>query len=262
MTHRVIAMLALAALLAGCGRTLPRITIGRRAETTPFVPAKVEQLASEIEMTVQRASRLSDEQAAEQVGTELEFGEEQVDPEVLLGAMEELEDDVPSLRELHVDTPEVVTAIRARQLRAPSVAEWKDRGCLGETEFGKLTYVTCQACEQDDVLAERLAFIIIKENRSRRVVFEALRDRNGWSTDRDRDIQHAFGAAHRELAAPTHYVEVDGQFVRQMEPAEMRANADDIPTIGRRSQNDQDWDQADIYEDEWATIPPRAIPPH
>lgn len=261
MTRRVICLTLALALCGSCAR-IPKVSIGRRGEPTRWDAAGLENLAFEIESLVVRSSTLPEDQIVQQVGTELEFGEEEVDPAVLTGALEDLEYEIPALAEWKIATPEVAAAIRARQLRAISLREWKKRGCLGESERGLLVYVACEPCEQDPVQGERLSFIIIKENRNRRGIYTALLRTHRWPNSRAEDVGHTFGRAHHDLALPTDYLEDNGQWVRQREPADARAQADAIPTIGRqrRSALEENWDDAQALEGEWESIPPRPIP--
>ena len=251
-------------LVCGCG-SAPKVTVGRRAEPEPWDAQRVRELALEMEAVVQRAAAQPEDEIVQQVSTELEFGEDEVDPAALMGAADDLSYEIPSLVGLHMDTPEVAGALRARQLRAGTVREWKNRGCLAENPEGKVQHVDCEATGEDPTAGDRLAFLVIKENRSRRTVYVALQKNNRWPGRRMTDIQSAFAEAMHEMAEPTDLVAADGGGWRQKEPGAtaraMAAEQESLAPAPRRSTSYQEnWEQAEVWDVDVHSVPPRAIP--
>ncbi len=257
---RLLAPCALA-LAAGCG-SLPRVTIGIRGEPQPWDPALVGQFALEIETAVARAARQSEDQIVQHVATELEFGEEEVDPAAVLGGGEDLIYEIPSLEALRLDPAKVVGAIRARQLRAAALREWKQRGCIGERQNGKAVHVPCNAGRKDAVLADRLSFLVIKENRNRTHVYDTLLRANRWRSRRGQEIRAIFAAAIRDVAAPADLFQEGADWVAKDPDAATRerATAPPAPRRVRPLHRPESWEDADVLEPDGDAPRSRVVP--
>lgn len=262
MRRGVLALALLVGIGTACGST-PKISVGRRPEAQPWNAQTVGRLALEIETIVAAAGRQDEGRIVEQVGTELEFGEEEVDPGALLGALEDLTYDAPTLVDLRVDSTEVAGAIRARQLRAPTLRHWKSRGCLGEGNQGKVVYVDCDAAREDPVLGDRLAFIVIKENRSRHTIYESLLNANAWPNSRLREVRAEFAQAIREVAEPVDLFQ-DGQGWAAKDPEAVREaeaeRAAAAPRPERPRRPRENWEEAEELDVEVGSVPARVVP--
>jgi uncharacterized protein YdbL (DUF1318 family) len=111
-----------------------------------------------------------------------------------------------------VDTrlPEVVKANASRRERRPALREWKNRGCMGETNQGMLVARPGDGCGPD------VPALIRAENADRRVIYEAfMKDNNIPASDRPR-VQSAFAKARQERSRPNDWVQLDdGQWARK-----------------------------------------------
>jgi uncharacterized protein YdbL (DUF1318 family) len=111
-----------------------------------------------------------------------------------------------------IDTrsPEVVKATQSRRERRPALREWKERGCLGETNQGLLEARTGEGCT-----AEALE-LMRAENADRLVIYQAfMKENNIPATDTDR-VRSAFAKARQERARPGDWVQLaDGQWVKK-----------------------------------------------
>jgi uncharacterized protein YdbL (DUF1318 family) len=111
-----------------------------------------------------------------------------------------------------IDTrsPEVVAANQSRRQRRPALREWKDRGCIGETNQG-----TAVARPGDGCGAE-VAALIRAENADRQVIYDAfMKDNKIPASDRSR-VQSAFAKARQERARANDWIQLeDGQWVRK-----------------------------------------------
>lgn len=111
-----------------------------------------------------------------------------------------------------VDTrsPEVVKANASRRERRPVLREWKNRGCIGETNQGTLVARPGDGCGPE------VATLIRDENADRRVIYDTfMRDNNIPAADRTR-VNTAFARARQERSRPNDWVQQDdGQWVRK-----------------------------------------------
>jgi len=104
--------------------------------------------------------------------------------------------------------PEVVQIIRRRQSRAPVVAEFKDKGYIGETARGLIKYVKNPDCRRDSRLHARVAYVILAENDDRWAMYEALADANGLSASGRKRVQSLFHQVRIDLAQPGHLIQL------------------------------------------------------
>jgi uncharacterized protein YdbL (DUF1318 family) len=111
-----------------------------------------------------------------------------------------------------IDTrsPEVVKASQSRRERRPELREWKNRGCMGETNQGTLVARPGEGCGPE------VATLIRAENADRRIIYDAfMKDNNIPAGDRPR-VQNAFAKARQERSRPNDWVQLeDGQWVRK-----------------------------------------------
>ncbi len=111
-----------------------------------------------------------------------------------------------------VDTrsPEVVKANESRRERRPVLREWKNRGCIGETNQGTLVARPGDGCGPD------VATLIRAENADRRLIYDAfMKDNSIPAADRPR-VNSAFARARQERSRPNDWVQLDdGQWVRK-----------------------------------------------
>jgi uncharacterized protein YdbL (DUF1318 family) len=107
-------------------------------------------------------------------------------------------------------SPKVVAASRSRRERRPALREWKNRGCIGETNQGVVVARPGEGC------GEEVAALIRAENADRRVIYDAFMEENNIpASDRTR-VQNAFAKARQERSRPNDWVQLDdGQWVRK-----------------------------------------------
>jgi len=106
------------------------------------------------------------------------------------------------------DVPEVVEIVERRQSRALVVAEFKDKGYIGETARGLIKYVRNPDCGRDSRLHARVAYLILAENNDRWAMYEALADANGLSASGRKRIQLLFHQVRIDLAQPGHLIQL------------------------------------------------------
>jgi uncharacterized protein YdbL (DUF1318 family) len=111
-----------------------------------------------------------------------------------------------------IDTrsPVVVKATESRRARRPELREWKNAGCIGETNQGLLVARPGNGCGSES------AALIRAENADRRVIYDAfMKDNNIPATDTVR-VQSAFAKARQERSRPNDWIQLeDGQWVRK-----------------------------------------------
>ena len=107
-------------------------------------------------------------------------------------------------------SPQVVSATEARRARRPTVREWKNRGCIGETNQGLVIARPGEGCGAE------AAALIRSENADRQVIYDAfLRENNISASDRPR-VQSAFAKARQERSRTNDWVQQDnGQWIRK-----------------------------------------------
>ena len=260
MTRRVI-LVAVGLITASCGTTGQGLRAGR-GEALPWDSRQVEQLSREVETLIADAARQSEDTIIARIGTELEFGEEKVDTSALAGGVNDLRDEVPSLKGFGLQPQDIAGAIRARQLRASTVREWKRRRCAGEGEQGKLVYVRCRACQDDSVLADQLSFIIIKENRNRQHVYDAVMTAARWPNRRMPQLRAIFAATIKELGEPADLFRGGDGWIAKVPGAVPKKLAQPAVTRDRRRRPvlSDSWEQGDVFDFDAVPVPPRAVP--
>jgi uncharacterized protein YdbL (DUF1318 family) len=111
-----------------------------------------------------------------------------------------------------IDTrsPEVTKATEARRQRRPELREWKNRGCIGETNQGFLVARPGDGCGGE------VANLIRAENADRQVTYDAFMKQNNIpATDTPR-VHNAFAKARRERARSNDWIQQDdGQWARK-----------------------------------------------
>lgn len=101
-----------------------------------------------------------------------------LEPLNLLFNAEQVRANVPALAELNVDNEVVVSAIRGRILRRPAVYELQQKGCVGEAHNGLLKNLKSRACAEDRAEKDRVANIVLMENRNRTTIYEQVAEAN------------------------------------------------------------------------------------
>jgi uncharacterized protein YdbL (DUF1318 family) len=111
---------------------------------------------------------------------------------------------------INTRSPEVVKAGQSRRERRPALREWKNRGCIGETNQGTLVARPGDGCGPE------VAALIRAENADRQVIYEAfMKDNSIPAADRPR-VQNAFAKARQERSRPNDWIQLeDGQWVRK-----------------------------------------------
>jgi uncharacterized protein YdbL (DUF1318 family) len=107
-------------------------------------------------------------------------------------------------------TPEVVKATQSRRERRSELREWKNRGCIGETNQGTVVARPGEGC--GDVAAA----LIRAENADRTVIYSAfMKENNIPASDRPR-VQSAFAKARQERSRANDWVQQDdGKWIRK-----------------------------------------------
>jgi uncharacterized protein YdbL (DUF1318 family) len=111
-----------------------------------------------------------------------------------------------------VDTrsPEVVKATESRRQRRPALRQWKDRGCIGETNQGLLVARPGDGCGPE------VPDLIRAENGDRQVIYDAFMKDNHIPASDTARVQSAFAKARQERARPNDWIQLDdGQWVRK-----------------------------------------------
>ncbi len=165
---RVVPFILCLLSAVSCAGGIGGIHLTRKAD----VPEdKIALLAGQIEEAVLntdlKVPSASDYNASEQPGKDFE-------PMNLIISTDEIKQKAPELAELHADNEVMLSAIRGRIMRRPAVEEFKQKGCVGENREGYLQNVKDKACATDRRMKERVAYIILLENRDRRVIYEQV----------------------------------------------------------------------------------------
>jgi len=107
-----------------------------------------------------------------------------------------------------VGSTELSQIIQRRQSRVGVVAEFKQKGCLGESADGLITYVKCPECQTNARLHNRAAQVILSENDERWRMYETLARENHLSSRARRRVQRIFHQARIDLAHPGDLVQL------------------------------------------------------
>jgi uncharacterized protein YdbL (DUF1318 family) len=111
-----------------------------------------------------------------------------------------------------IDTraPEVVKASESRRQRRPALREWKNRGCIGETNKGLVVARPGEGCGSE------AAPLIQAENADRKIIYDAfMKDNRIPASDTPR-VESAFAKARQERSRPGDWVQLeDGQWIKK-----------------------------------------------
>lgn len=94
----------------------------------------------------------------------------------------EIREKVPALAQVHADTELILSAIRGRILRRPAVYELQQKGCMGETRSGFVKTIKGDLCAGDRYERDRVAYVVLLENRDRRAIYKQLAETLGESS--------------------------------------------------------------------------------
>lgn len=111
-----------------------------------------------------------------------------------------------------IDTgsPEVVKATESRRQRRPALREWKNRGCMGETNQGMLVARPGDGCGGE------VPALIRAENADRQVIYDAFMKQNNIPASDKPRVHNAFAKARQERSRPNDWIQLDdGQWVRK-----------------------------------------------
>ncbi len=136
-----------------------------------------------------------------------------------VGAMigtDEIRQKAPALAKLNVDNEIMLTAIRGRVLRRPAVRDFERNGCVGENGRALLQYLRTDWCPNDRDMRSRAGFIVLRENRDRRAIFEQIVEANGLGASAHDRIREIFAETiHKKAWAGTPLEAPDGTWKRR-----------------------------------------------
>jgi uncharacterized protein YdbL (DUF1318 family) len=89
-------------------------------------------------------------------------------------SLQEIEEKVPALAGIDGDIEPILSAIRSRILRRPAIYELQQSGCMGENTRGYVQNIKGDACSGDRSERDRVAYMVLLENRDRRVIYDHL----------------------------------------------------------------------------------------
>lgn len=102
----------------------------------------------------------------------------ELEPASVMISTDEIRKQIPALADLNMDNEIALSAIRARVLRQPAVAEFKQKGCIGENREGLVQCLGAEWCGPDKDSRNRAAYVVLTENRDRRTIFEQVVEMN------------------------------------------------------------------------------------
>jgi uncharacterized protein YdbL (DUF1318 family) len=107
-------------------------------------------------------------------------------------------------------SPEAVKARQSRRERRPALRQWKERGCVGETNQGTVVARPGDGCGPE------AAELIRAENADRKVIYDDfMRQNQIAASDRPR-VNLAFAKARQERARANDWIQLeDGQWIRK-----------------------------------------------
>jgi uncharacterized protein YdbL (DUF1318 family) len=107
-------------------------------------------------------------------------------------------------------SPEVQKARQSRRERRPALREWKERGCIGETNQGTVVARPGTGCGPE------AADLIRAENADRNVIYDDfMRENKIPASDRPR-VDSAFAKARQGRARANDWIQLeDGQWIRK-----------------------------------------------
>jgi uncharacterized protein YdbL (DUF1318 family) len=89
-------------------------------------------------------------------------------------SLQEIEERVPALADLGGDIEPILSAVRGRILRRPAIYELEQNGCMGENNRGYAENIKGEACSGDRGERDRVAYMVLLENRDRRLIYDQL----------------------------------------------------------------------------------------
>lgn len=112
--------------------------------------------------------------------------------------------------EIRTRTPELMKAIESRRSRFPKIREWKEKGCLGETNQGLLEARPGQGCSPE------VASLIGAENADRIFIYDTLMQQNSIPASDAPRVRAAFAKARHDRARPGEWIQLDnGQWAKK-----------------------------------------------
>jgi uncharacterized protein YdbL (DUF1318 family) len=111
-----------------------------------------------------------------------------------------------------IDTrsPELQRAIASRRARRGELREWKNRGCIGETNQALVVPRPGEGCGAE------AARLIEAENADRLVIYDTFMEQNNIPRSDTLRVRNAFAKARRERARTNDWIQTDeGQWVRK-----------------------------------------------
>jgi uncharacterized protein YdbL (DUF1318 family) len=107
-------------------------------------------------------------------------------------------------------SPEVLQARQSRRERRPALREWKEQGCIGETNQGTVVARPGTGCGAE------VASLIRAENADRQVIYSDFMKQNKIpASDRGR-VNSAFAKARQERSRTNDWIQLeDGQWIRK-----------------------------------------------
>ena len=121
-----------------------------------------------------------------------------------------------ALARLNVDTEIAVAAVRGRILRRPAVEQFERSGCVGENRRGLLEYLGGAWCAEDRDTQSRAGYVVLSENRDRRVVYKQIIEANGLGSSAMGRVREIFTEQiHKKAWAGTPLETPDGEWKRR-----------------------------------------------
>jgi uncharacterized protein YdbL (DUF1318 family) len=107
-------------------------------------------------------------------------------------------------------SPEAMQARQSRRERRPALRQWKERGCVGETNQGTVVARPGSGCGPE------ATDLIRAENADRKIIYhDFMRENKIPASDRPR-VNLAFAKARQERARANDWIQLeDGQWIRK-----------------------------------------------
>ena len=110
----------------------------------------------------------------------------------------------------------MLTAIRSRAFRRPAVREFEQNGCVGENNRGLLQYLKTESCPNDRDMRSRAGYLVLRENRDRRTIYEQIIEANDLGGSALEPIRRIFAEQiHKKAWAGTPLETPDGTWKRR-----------------------------------------------
>jgi uncharacterized protein YdbL (DUF1318 family) len=112
--------------------------------------------------------------------------------------------------EIKVQTPQLMKAIESRRQRFSALRQWKQRGCIGETNQGLVEARPGQDCGPD------VSRLIAAENADRDYIYRTLMAQNNIPASDAPRVRAAFAKTHRDHAQPGDWIQLEsGQWAKK-----------------------------------------------